>query len=220
MVHSAFGEYYHIFNRGVGKKTIFYTKKEYARFILLILALQGPVSLKKTNRVTAAFAHDLDMVGALPPGHIEKIAAKRYVSLCAFCLMPNHFHLLLKEESEAGIPTFMQRIQTAYTMYYNTRYETSGHLFQGPYKLVHIETDRQLLHTSAYIHRNPIELGFTPKRLAEYPWSSLTDYIHYNRWGRLLNLDLLVSFSGKGNATYEHFVLTSSAKEEAESFLA
>ena len=72
--------------------------------------------------------------------------------------MPNHFHLILQEVKEGGISQYMQRVLNAYTKYYNKKYEISGHLFQGPYKSVHIKDDPQLLYLSAYIHNNVREL--------------------------------------------------------------
>lgn len=133
------------------------------------------------------------------------------VELVAFCIMPNHFHLIVKELEEGGIATYMQRVLTAYSKYYNTKYEKSGHVFQGPYGAVHIEDDRQLLHLSAYIHRNPREISKWFNKEDQYPWSSYRDFIGDNRWGNLLLPDIVLG-QFKDKKHYHKFVKTSPAK--------
>ena len=136
---------------------------------------------------------------------------KRTVELVAFCIMPNHFHLIIKELEEGGIATYMQRVLTAYSKYYNTKYEKSGHVFQGPYQAVHVGDNRQLLHLSAYIHRNPREISKWFNKEDQYQWSSYRDYIGENRWGDLLLLDIVLG-QFKNKKKYHEFVKTSPAK--------
>jgi putative transposase len=125
--------------------------------------------------------------------------------------MPNHFHLILREVEEGGIARYMQRVLNGYTKYYNAKYETSGHLFQGPYKAVHVADNDQLLYLSAYIHRNPRELHDWKNREHQYRWSSYQDYVAENRWEGLLSTSLVVEqFDSK--EAYRKFVETSSAK--------
>src|SRR3989338_5906769 len=119
----------------------------------------------------------------------------------------NNFHILVKENKTGGISKYLHRVLTAYTMYYNIRNETSGHLFQGPYKIVHIQDDRQLMHTSAYIHRNTLELGWKLANLHNYKWSSYSDYIGDNRWGDCIERSILLDrFTKKENDTYKYFI--------------
>ena len=73
--------------------------------------------------------------------------------------MPNHFHLIVKEVKEGGISAYMQRVLNAYTKYYNAKHDTSGHLFQGPFRAIHIADNDQLLYVSAYIHLNCREIN-------------------------------------------------------------
>jgi putative transposase len=146
-----------------------------------------------------------------------KVASERHVELVSFCLMDNHFHLILKEKTSGGISRYMQRLQNAYTKYYNTRHKLSGHLFQGPYQAVHVSSDEQLMHLSAYIHRNPLELRTNGHRVsisscAEYEWSSYQDYTVQNRWGDLLLRNVILErFSNP--ADYASFLKSSPAKE-------
>lgn len=211
------GEYYHVYNRGVGKKNIFHTDKDRSRFLFLLLVLQAPVVLKNMSRRIKEFSENFDIYQVLDKSEIQNILEDRYVELISFSLMPNHFHMQVKECKEGGISKYLHRILTAYTMYYNIRNESFGHLFQGPYKIVHMEDDLQLMHCSCYIHRNPLEIGCKLSDLHEYYWSSYLDHVGDNRWGGLLNGSILLErFSGKGSDTYKNFVETSSAKMEFE----
>ena len=146
---------------------------------------------------------------------IQKILQTRSVELVSFALMPNHFHLLLREQSENGISRYMQRVLDAYTKYFNTKYNKSGHLFQGPFQAVYVATNEQLLHLSAYIHRNPTELSAWTAKEYLYPWSSFQDYCGKNRWPQLLRTDrILEQFSNSDE--YKNFVDTSAIKEKEE----
>jgi putative transposase len=146
---------------------------------------------------------------------IDKIEKNRYVELVNISLMPNHFHLLVKEIEEGGISRYMQRVLNSYTKYFNTKYGKSGHLFQGPYKIVHIETNEQLLYLSAYIHRNPRSLEKWKNKESKYPWSSFQDCLGENRWGNLLKHDIVTGqFSIPSD--YREYVNTSGAKDEED----
>ena len=205
------GEYYHVFNRGAHKTNLFKDERDWLRFLFLVLYCQAPVTIPNTRRFmvpTAAAS------GFRVPLHFEtEIEQKRLVELVSFCIMPNHFHLIVKELSEGGISSYMQRVATGYTMYYNTKYDASGHLFQGRYKTVHIKDNDQLLYLSSYIHRNPRELAKWKGLEQAYPYSSLQDLAGINRWGSLLVGDIITSqFDGTKQSNYRDFVNLSSAK--------
>jgi len=203
------GEYYHIFNRGMSKQIIFHEIKDYLRFVFLIIYFQSPITFINLGRYVEHYVkHRVFNIGSDVK---EKILKKRFVELVSFCLMPNHFHLIVKEIDDSGIATYMQRALNSYTKYYNTKYKKSGHLFQGPYKAVHIEDDRQLLYLSTYIHRNPRELPNWKGREVEYVWSSYQDFVSKNRWGEFIQLDIIIG-QFKGGSDYKKFVETSTAK--------
>jgi putative transposase len=143
----------------------------------------------------------------LLPLAVERTAMR----ILAFCLMPNHFHLIVKELEEEGISHYMQRVLNSYSKYYNTKYSRSGHVFQGPYQAVHIQDNRQLLHLSAYIHRNPREIEKWRGREEEYPWSSYQNFLSGSRWGDLL-VPGIVTEQFKGQSGYKKFVETSPTK--------
>jgi putative transposase len=202
------GEYYHIFNRGMSKQLIFHDEKDRVRFLFLILYFQSPVLIQNIGRSLKLFVqHSVFNILEIR----QEVAKNRLVELTSFCLMPNHFHLVVKEVEENGIARYMQRVLNSYTKYYNTKYKKSGHLFQGPYKAVHVENNRQLLYLSAYIHRNPREIKEWFNKESNYPWSSYQDCVKQNRFEELLILDIITG-QFKNKKEYDNFVKTSPAK--------
>jgi len=111
----------------------------------------------------------------------------------------------------------MQRVLNAYAKYFNTKYEMVGHLFQGPYRAVHIGSNDQLLYTSAYLHRNPRELPGVAGREHTYEWSTYSDYLGPNRFGDLLDTSLVLE-QFESLADYRVFVDSSIAKDDAYLF--
>ncbi len=206
------GEYYHLFNRGALRGNIFREKNDWLRFLFLVLYSQSPVSFKNVKRVIQPTATDEGF--AVPLEQQSEIIANRFVGLTAFCFMPNHFHLLVRQIEDHGIARYMQRVIKGYTEYFNTKYETSGHLFQGRYKSTHVSDNRQLLYLSAYIHRNSRELRNWTGKEEHYPYSSLQDYVNKNRWGSVLETDLISNqFDQSESLSYREFVRTSTAKD-------
>lgn len=203
------GEYYHIYNRENNKQNLFLEERDWIRFLFLILYLQSPISFNNMGRPVSYFVgHRRFNIG---DEDVIKIIKNRYVELINFCLMPNHFHITAREVKEGGISKYLQRIQIAYTKYLNTKHEKSGHLFQGSFHSVHIKNNEQLLHLSAYIHRNPRELSQWKNKEGEYFWSSYQDYIKENRWGELIKREIILDqFSNKKE--YKNFVETSGTK--------
>ncbi|MBI2196717.1 transposase [Candidatus Daviesbacteria bacterium] len=133
------------------------------------------------------------------------------VEILVFCLMPNHFHLLLKQITEKGITNFISNVQNGYAKYINIKEDRAGPLFQSAFKGVRIETDEQLLHVSRYIHLNP-STGYLVgiEKLIEYPWSSLPDYLESaNKKFAFVSPDLILSFFGSrgSRGKYKEFVL-------------
>lgn len=210
-VHIAPGEYYHIFNRGMAKQTIFHNNADRMRFLFLLLYFQSPVPVQNIARLVKLMPWIGDDLR-------EKVIKKRFVELTSFCLMPNHFHLIVKEVEESGIARYMQRVLNAYTKYYNTKYNKSGHLFQGPYKAVHVKNNKQLLHLSAYVHRNPRELKEWFNKEHAYQWSSYQDFVEDNRFNKLLATDIVLG-QFKNKSEYNKFIKTSPAKMFKNEFI-
>src|SRR3989344_8274671 len=182
-------EIYHIYNRGVMKRNIFIDRRDWVRFLFIILYFQSSETIYNiSDYVTNYLRHSMFSVRK---SRINKITDNRLVKLHAFILLPNHFHLLLEETEEGGISKYMQRISNAYTKYFNTKYKESGHLFQNRFRAVHIEDNEQLLYTSAYIHLNCRDNKKWRGKEDNYFWSSYQDYVNHNRWSNLLNTELI-----------------------------
>jgi putative transposase len=125
------------------------------------------------------------------------------VEVLAFCLMRNHYHLLLHESDFGSIARLMQRLNLSYAKFFNAKYGSVGHLFQGPYGERAVESDGDLLNVSAYIHNNPRDLGVDPR---VYRWSSYSDYLSgLSSW---LKKDHILSFFPEPSkvSVYQEFV--------------
>lgn len=166
-------EIYHVFNRGVEKRPIFMGKRDYNRALQTLdyyrysgisSCLSQVLKLEKEKR-------DLFLTQLKSEG-------KRLVEILSFCLMPNHFHLLLKQLQEDGIKTFLSNFSNSYTKYFNIKSNRVGPLFQGIFKAVRIEDDNQLIHVCRYIHINPVvSLVIKEEELIDYPYTSLPEYL-------------------------------------------
>lgn len=132
------GEKYHIYNRGVDKRTVFEDKDDFLRFYISL-----DVFNKVEPTVNFNFARDK-----------ERQEKDSLVQIIAYCLLPNHFHLILEQVSENGISEFMKRINGGYTSYFNDKYERSGSLFQGTFKRIHINTAEYYSYLFAYVNEN------------------------------------------------------------------
>jgi len=129
------------------------------------------------------------------------------IKLLVYCLMPNHFHLVLKQVDEKAMTEFMKRLTNAYVEYFNKKYKRVGSLFQGKYKAVLIEKENYFLHLSHYIHRNPLELMKEPdpKKLVEYSYSSYPDYIGERKTSWVLPEEILQYFKTTGDKDIKAF---------------
>ncbi len=181
-------EFYHVFNRGTEKRNIFTRRSDYERFLALLYACNG------TEPVRFDYTAQTQYGPTLLEYALQQKRGTELVDICAYCIMPNHFHLLLRQRSEGGISKFMQKVVTGYTMYFNKRNERTGVLFQGKFKAVHADTDRYLKYLISYIHLNPSKLidpNWATKRtvpkqdmeqhLAQYAYSSYQDYLGSSR---------------------------------------
>ena len=174
------GEYYHIYNRGVEKRIIFIDNTDHVVFLGLIKKYLTGVDDNKSHR------HKFESL----VGQVE---------LVAFCLMPNHYHLLFRQLADDGITKLMRRVMTGYVMYFNNKYGRVGTLFQGRYKASHINADAYLHHISRYIHLNP-------SNYQQYPYSSLPYYLGAKESPSWLNPRPVLELF-KDAADYEHFLL-------------
>jgi len=204
------GEHYHLYVRGVAKQKIFLDTRDYVRIIFLLLCLQSSVPIYNISRyVTYFIKHGTFNLTNKKKGDLLK---NKYVELVSFTIMPNHLHLIVRELTGDGIPQYMKKVLGGYAKYFNTKYQKSGHVFQGAYNAVHMESNEQLIYTSAYIHRNPREIKGWKNKEHLYPWSSFQDYLGENRWEEFLNPDIVLG-QFKNPLEYKECVEDSGAKD-------
>jgi putative transposase len=137
-------EFYHVYNRGNSRQTIFVTKADHERFAALLYLANGGTSFEFRRLKT-------DMLFEFDKG-------EPLVAIGAYCLMPNHFHILLTPLVEDGVTNFMLKLSTGYSMYFNKKHHRSGSLFEGKFKSEHVDSDTYLKYLFAYIHLNPVKL--------------------------------------------------------------
>lgn len=155
---------YHVYNRGVNKQIIYSDERDYAVFLsFLKYALLPDSELKKHEII------DKDIVSIAKRFNLRRERFSDRIELVAFCLMPNHFHLLLYQHDKDAITALMRSVATGYAVYYNKRHNRVGSLFQGKYKACRINSDSYWTHISRYIHLNPIDLD---EDYTTYPYSS------------------------------------------------
>ena len=166
------GGFYHIYNRGVEKRIIFNKDIDYKVFLKLLKTYLSPA--------TDPFVHPFSHVQGFQNMRLRPLKSfYGQVELLSFCLMPNHFHLLIKQNVRNGMQTFMQALCTTYSNYFNRKYKRVGILFQGRYKAVLVETESYLLHLSRYIHLNPYEAGLTRPGLVTLVTETYSSYAYY-----------------------------------------
>lgn len=186
-------EIYHIYNRGVEKRKVFMNEKDYLRFLLCLKELNTKDNIKiiklklNKNRKNGT-------------GLTCVINEKPLVDIICYCLMSNHFHLILRQRVDGGIALFMQKLGNSYTGYFNLKYERVGSLFQGTYKIKHIKNDAIFRYLTSYIHSNPLEFiepqwkekGIKNFKKAiefveSYKWSSYNDFINPITKSKIIN---------------------------------
>lgn len=187
-----FGDgYYHIYNRGVEKRKIFLNERDYQRFLQTLFYYQFSDVSFRFSRRNSPLNKDFD-------NHSKS------VEIICYCLMPNHFHLLVRQLQEGGIHKFMQKTLNSYTKYFNTKHKRVGPLLQGTFRAVPIETDFHLMHISRYIHLNPY-VSHLVDDLKYYQYSTYQYFIGLSE-NYLCNKEPVMSLF-KNEKDYEEFVI-------------
>jgi putative transposase len=196
-------EIYHIYNRGVEKRTTFLDSKDYFRFIHNLYEFNDHNSAFNSGRRFLVVRNENLL-------KVFKKPRKQLVEILCFVAMPNHYHLLLRQVEDEGITEFMRKIGTGYTNYFNLKYQRVGPLFQGKFKAVHVKKEAHLQYLPHYIHLNPLDLFMpkwreqkvsnTPKALeflGKYRWSSYLDYINKPNFPVIIKKELLIEGRSK-----------------------
>ena len=169
----AVGEFYHLYNRGTEKRKIFLDKQDYSYFLFLMYVCNTEKSIKLRD-ISKKFDRE-----------------ETITDIGGYCLMPNHFHILIREKTEGGISKYTLKLMTGYSMYFNKKYDRTGKLYEGVFKSSHLSNNNYLKYIYSYMHLNPAKLidrnwrenkqRNSAKLLAyswSYPYSSLKEYIN------------------------------------------
>lgn len=187
--------YYHVYNRGVEKRNIFLDHQDYVVFLSYLKDYLCP--------------DDDAPIKIFPSRKLRNFSER--IDLLSYCLMPNHFHLLIKQSSRMAMTSFMRSLLTRYSMYFNRKYDRVGSLFQGNYKAVMVTSEEQLVYLTHYIHRNPMggsdASGLDLEGLMKYRYSSLGNYLGKIKqyWVKPNRILELFSRTSK-NLSYKSFV--------------
>ncbi|MBI2674771.1 MAG: transposase [Candidatus Yanofskybacteria bacterium] len=182
------GGFFHIYNRGHNKDLVFKDEEDYLFFIKRAKQILG---LQKTGMSK--------WMSTLPEGSF---------SVLSYCLMPNHFHFLILQQTNLPTSKFISKLCTSYSIYFNKKYENIGAVFQGRFKAKLVDDDSYLTHLSVYIHKNP-------KQPFRWPYSSLTDYVGRGR-DPLVDKDLIIKMTGGTTKTYKEFFHDYTNKDELQ----
>lgn len=196
-------EIYHIYNRGVEKRVVFLDNADHQRFVDNLLEFNSP--------------RPVDM--RFPLSRKSDLRDEKLVDIFAFCLMPNHFHLMVRQKVEDGVTEFMRKIGTGYTNYFNKKYQRVGSLFQGKYKIIRVGKEAYFTYLPHYIHLNPLDLSLPEWRdnsvkdpeqarrfLEHYKWSSYPDYMGKKNFPEVTQRGLILNyFESKDHYTRDMF---------------
>jgi len=198
------GSIYHVLSRGVDKRKIFLGNEDYLRFVHDLFEFNDTESV---NNLTYFFRKKSKDIASPYILQRERKPRKLLVEILVFCLMPNHYHLLLKPRSDDSLFKFMKKLNIGYAKYFNEKYERRGALFEGRYKAILVNQDAHFIHIPYYIHLNPLDIKSPEWRdgeiknykeamkfLETYRWSSFLDYIGKKNFPSVTQREFLTEF--------------------------
>ena len=213
------GRIYHIYNRGVDGRVIFSDTEDFEKFIGILKGYLGEFIIEKGGR----FKSERPYLSR----HRQKMNLFGRIKLLGYCLMPNHFHLVLQPQEAETIAKLMRRLGTAYAMYFNGRYKRIGTLWESGYRCVEVWGDERIVHLTRWVHLNPVSrevrrfglvetvTGFKPE---EYMYSSYQYYLDPSSARNWIHPEVVLSLFENWNerkwANYQRFVEDGRAKSE------
>ncbi len=165
-------ETYHIFNKSIAGYIIFNNEEEFLRMLNVIRFYQR----EKYGINFSKFFRPIKTKKKSFSDFVNLQNKKKMVEIISYCLMPTHFHLILKELVDSGISTFMNNVENSYSRYFNLKHNRKGPLWEGRFKNVLVKTDEQLIHLTRYIHLNPAT-AYLVRTPEEWPISSYNEYL-------------------------------------------
>lgn len=197
---------YHIFTRSIDSRIIFERKGDFYPSLFLKI-----IRYYRSSKATISFSYLSRLRKEEFARVLKAVSYHKYfrVEVLAYCLMPTHFHLLLKQKKEKGIPRFISDVLNSFTRYFNLKNKRKGPLFLPKFKSSSINSDELLGHVSRYIHLNPYSSGIITDlgTLEEYPWSSFSAYARKEEKDDFLNNKEVLGLFGFDKGKYRDFVL-------------
>ncbi|OGK14727.1 hypothetical protein A3C98_03410 [Candidatus Roizmanbacteria bacterium RIFCSPHIGHO2_02_FULL_37_15] len=194
---------YHIYNKTIEQKRVFDDPKICQKFLDILIYYRSSQSILR-------FSNFQNLTVDLKSYYQIKIFDRRTyrVSILSYCLMPTHFHLLIKQKQENGISFFISQTLNSFTRYHNIINKRLGPIFLHPFKSKYIQTEEQLKHVSRYIHLNPYSSEIVEKviNLEHYPWSSFGTYL-YQKNDTVSETEIILSLFNNSRTRYKRFVL-------------
>jgi len=191
--------YYHVFSRSIAKYKIFNDPEDYNRIIEIIELLRYSNFDQKYSKYL-----NLDVATQFEILYSLKKQNDVLGEIVAYCIMPTHIHLILKQIKDKGISQFMARVLNSYSRYFNVKYRRQGPLWTGRFKSVLVQNDEQLLHLTRYIHLNPSSAGIVSNP-EKWQYSSFKEYINFDqKKSQLCCFENLIEIKGE---SYKKFVL-------------
>lgn len=196
-------ELYHVLNRGVERRTLFVDTMDHARFVHDMYEFNDVEPANNAYRIF--YSQKSGMMDLRGPSFDQKRVRERIVDIHGWCLMKNHYHLLLSERRGGGLTKFIMRLNVGYAKYFNQKYDRSGYVFEGRTKKILVGNDAHFLHILHYIHLNPLDFSKESRdwregrvksarealaNLENYRWSSFLDYCGKKNFSSILTTDL------------------------------
>jgi len=209
---------YHIFNRGVEKRDIFMDERDYFRFIHDLYEFNNEEPAANLNYYFNTKSRSVEK------RYVKRDPAPRkpLVEVLVFTLMPNHYHLFLRQTRANGIVKFMQKLGTGYSNYFNKKYERVGGLFQGRFKAVLISRESHFIYLPHYIHTNPLDLNYGSSTsidfLEGYRWSSFPDYVGKRNFPSVTKRGFILDIFG-GHDKYREYTVERLKHADSEHLL-
>ena len=190
-------EYYHVYSRSIAKYIVFNDAVEFGRVLKLI-------RLYRFDNFTYKYSQFMDLEADTQTSVICNLEKENdlLVEIVAYCLMPTHIHLFLKQLKDKGIEKYLSKILNAYSRYFNEKHHRNGPLWTGRFKNVLVDNDEQLLHLTRYIHLNPVSVKLVNKPEL-WCYSSYLEYINQDRNDHLCNIKTIIDMDSK---QYKKFV--------------
>lgn len=206
---------YHVFNKTIDKRKIFNEEKNCLNFLEIS-------KYYRSEKANISFSKLKTLSNDKLKNILREINYQKYfrVEIYAYCLMPTHFHFLLKQLQEGGIKRYMSNILNSFTKSFNTKFERLGPIYLPLFKSERIKSDEQFIHNSRYIHLNSYSSGIIKNinDLIKYPWSSFKDYVTAKN-NSMVNTEPILSYFDLDRDKYKKFVLDNADYQKTLEYL-